>query len=162
PGMGGMQLLERIRRRPEYKTLPIVVATSLANQATVRQAVALHCKHFIVKPFTVQLLIHTVREALRLRGAVLEDKTRVLSRLGIDAHTVQVEVDVATGIPHTQTVGLPDSSVRESKDRVRSALRNAGFEIPPRRITVNLAPAHLRKEGAAYDLPIALALLAAT
>src|SRR4051812_3942687 len=82
PGMGGMQLLERIRRRPEYKTLPIVVATSLANQATVRQAVALHCKHFIVKPFTVQLLIHTVREALRLRGAVLEDKTRVLSRLG--------------------------------------------------------------------------------
>jgi magnesium chelatase family protein len=82
--------------------------------------------------------------------------------VGIDAHTVQVEVDLATGIPHTQTVGLPDSTVRESKDRVRSALRNAGFEIPPRRITVNLAPAHLRKEGAAYDLPIALAVLAAT
>jgi magnesium chelatase family protein len=82
--------------------------------------------------------------------------------VGIDAQPVQVEVDLATGIPHTQTVGLPDSSVRESKDRVRSALRNAGFEIPPRRITVNLAPAHLRKEGAAYDLPIALALLAAT
>ena len=82
--------------------------------------------------------------------------------VGIDAHPVQVEVDLATGIPHTQTVGLPDSSVRESKDRVRSALRNAGFEIPPRRITINLAPAHLRKEGAAYDLPIALALLAAT
>ncbi len=81
---------------------------------------------------------------------------------GIDAHPVQVEVDLATGIPHTQTVGLPDSSVRESKDRVRSALRNAGFEIPPRRITVNLAPAHLRKEGAAYDLPIAVALLAAS
>jgi magnesium chelatase family protein len=82
--------------------------------------------------------------------------------VGIDAHTVQVEVDLATGIPHTQTVGLPDSTVRESKDRVRSALRNAGFEIPPRRITVNLAPAHLRKEGAAYDLPIAVALVAAT
>ncbi len=82
--------------------------------------------------------------------------------VGIDAHPVHVEVDLATGIPHTQTVGLPDSSVRESKDRVRTALRNAGFDIPPRRITVNLAPAHLRKEGAAYDLPIALALLAAT
>ena len=82
--------------------------------------------------------------------------------VGIDAHPVQVEVDLATGIPHTQTVGLPDHSVRESKDRVRSALRNSGFEIPPRRITVNLAPAHLRKEGAAYDLPIALALLAAS
>lgn len=82
--------------------------------------------------------------------------------VGIEAHAVQVEVDLATGIPHTQTVGLPDSSVRESKDRVRAALRNAGFEIPPRRITVNLAPAHIRKEGGAYDLPIALALLAAT
>src|SRR5436190_3028189 len=82
--------------------------------------------------------------------------------VGIDAYPVHVEVDLATGIPHTQTVGLPDSSVRESKDRVRSALRNAGFEIPARRITVNLAPAHLRKEGAGYDLPIALALLAAT
>jgi magnesium chelatase family protein len=82
--------------------------------------------------------------------------------VGIEAHPVHVEVDLATGIPHTQTVGLPDSSVRESKDRVRSALRNAGFEIPPRRITVNLAPGHLRKEGAAYDLPIALALLAAS
>lgn len=82
--------------------------------------------------------------------------------VGIDAYPVHVEVDLATGIPHTQTVGLPDSSVRESKDRVRAALRNAGFEIPPRRITVNLAPGHLRKEGAAYDLPIALALLAAT
>ncbi len=82
--------------------------------------------------------------------------------LGIEAHPVQVEVDIASGLPHTATVGLPDHVVRESKDRVRSALRNSGFDIPPRRITVNLAPAHLRKEGAAYDLPIALAMLAAT
>lgn len=82
--------------------------------------------------------------------------------VGIDAHPVLVEVDLATGIPHTRTIGLPDSSVRESKDRVRAALRNAGFEIPPRRVTVNLAPAHLRKQGAAYDLPIALATLAAS
>ena len=332
PNVGGLEMLERIRQRPEWKTLPVVVATSLANQATVRQAVSLHCKHFIVKPFTVQLLLQTVREAIGQRGVVLQDKTRVArpprprrrrattssrvtfatfvhervggapralrarasaepsstspcaatcsrsrraprssapsgspicsrasgcrtarcrprrsaaptrrsspscsswrgalpqppkkrerlvddnpldgrrtattatrtaaprrattgvvarrallvalrrggrrrgsprmlatvvtcALVGIDAHPVQVEVDLATGIPHTQTVGLPDSSVRESKDRVRSALRNAGFEIPPRRITVNLAPAHLRKEGAAYDLPIALALLAAT
>jgi len=82
--------------------------------------------------------------------------------VGIEAHPVQVEVDLTTGIPHTQTVGLPDHAVRESKERVRAALRNSGFDIPPRRITVNLAPAHLRKEGAAYDLPIALATLAAT
>jgi magnesium chelatase family protein len=82
--------------------------------------------------------------------------------VGIDAHPVLVEVDLATGIPQTQTIGLPDSTVRESKDRVRAALRNAGFEIPPRRVTVNLSPAHLRKQGAAYDLPIALAMLAAS
>src|SRR4029077_3998789 len=81
--------------------------------------------------------------------------------VGIEAHPVQVEVDLTAGLPHTATVGLPDHVVRESKDRVRSALRNSGFDIPPRRITVNLAPAHLRKEGAAYDLPIALGILAA-
>ncbi len=75
---------------------------------------------------------------------------------------MQVEVDLAAGLPHTATVGLPDHVVRESKDRVRSALRNSGFDIPPRRITVSLAPAHLRKEGAAYDLPIAVGILAAT
>jgi CheY-like chemotaxis protein len=85
PGLDGMQLLQRIRQRPEYKTLPVVVATSLANQATVRQAVALQCKHFIVKPFTVRLLVQTVREALSQRAAVLEEKSRVLARLGIDA-----------------------------------------------------------------------------
>src|SRR5690349_1041340 len=61
PNVDGLQMLERIRQRPEWKTLPVVVATSLANQATVRQAVSLHCKQFIVKPFTVQLLLQTVR-----------------------------------------------------------------------------------------------------
>jgi len=64
-------------------------------------------------------------------------------------------------LPHTTTVGLPDGAVREASDRIRAALRNAGFEYPPRRVTVNLAPAGVRKEGPAYDLPIALGLLAA-
>jgi len=82
--------------------------------------------------------------------------------VGIDAALVHVEVDIAAGIPQTATIGLPDHVVRESKDRVKSALRNSGFEIPPRRITVNLAPANLRKEGAGFDLPIAVAILAAT
>ncbi len=82
--------------------------------------------------------------------------------LGIDAHWVQVEVDVAAGLPQTSTVGLPDHAVRESKDRVRAALRNSGYVLPPKRITINLAPAHLRKQGSAYDLPIAVAILAAT
>ncbi|MBS1817755.1 MAG: YifB family Mg chelatase-like AAA ATPase [Acidobacteria bacterium] len=81
---------------------------------------------------------------------------------GVDACPVQVEVDVSFGIPIFTMVGLPDASVRESRDRVRSAIRNSGFEFPPHRITVNLAPADVRKAGAAFDLPIALGILAAT
>ncbi len=81
---------------------------------------------------------------------------------GIEAATVSVEVDVTPGLPSFTTVGLPDSTVRESRDRVRAAIRNAGLEFPIERITVNLAPAELRKEGAAFDLPVALGILAAT
>lgn len=84
PNMGGLEMLAHVRQRPEYKTLPVIVATSLANQATVRQAAALHCKYFIVKPFTVHLLLQTVHEAIGQRGVVLQDKTRVLGRIGID------------------------------------------------------------------------------
>jgi magnesium chelatase family protein len=81
---------------------------------------------------------------------------------GVQARLVHVEVDVASGLPAFATVGLPDSAVRESRDRVRSAVKNSGFDFPSDRITVNLAPADVRKEGAAFDLPIALGLLAAT
>lgn len=89
---------------------------------------------------------------------------RVLSAClaGIEAAVVRVEVDVSHGLPTFATVGLPDAAVRESRDRVRTAIRNSGFEFPVERITVNLAPADLRKEGASFDLPIALGLLAAT
>ena len=80
---------------------------------------------------------------------------------GIDALVVDVEVDVAPGLPQTTTVGLPDGAVREGRDRIRAALRNSGFDYPQKRITVNLAPAGVRKEGAAFDLAVALALLAA-
>jgi magnesium chelatase family protein len=82
--------------------------------------------------------------------------------LGIDAYVVEVEVDLAPGLPSFATVGLPDVAVREAKDRVKAALTNTGFEFPARRITVNLAPADVRKEGAAFDLPIAIGILAAS
>jgi magnesium chelatase family protein len=81
---------------------------------------------------------------------------------GVDACAVHVEVDVGYGFPSFTMVGLPDTSVRESRDRVRSAIRNSGFEFPPHRVTVNLAPADVRKAGASFDLPIALGILAAT
>jgi magnesium chelatase family protein len=79
---------------------------------------------------------------------------------GIEAYPVQVEVDVSFGLPHFSMVGLPDATVRESRDRVRAAIRNSSFEFPPHRITVNLAPADVRKAGSSFDLPIALGLLA--
>ena len=79
---------------------------------------------------------------------------------GVDAYPVQIEVDVSFGLPHFTMVGLPDATVRESRDRVRSAIRNSGFEFPHHRITVNLAPADVRKAGSSFDLPIALGLLA--
>lgn len=82
--------------------------------------------------------------------------------IGVEAYIVQVEVDVSFGLPAFTMVGLPDASVRESRDRVRTAIRNSGFEFPPHRITVNLAPADVRKAGSSFDLPIALAVLAAS
>ncbi|MDY6853765.1 MAG: YifB family Mg chelatase-like AAA ATPase [Thermodesulfobacteriota bacterium] len=82
--------------------------------------------------------------------------------LGVNAYKVEVEVDIALGLPSFSTVGLPEGAVRESKERVRSAVKNSGFEFPSKKITVNLAPADIKKEGAAFDLPIAIGILAAT
>ena len=82
--------------------------------------------------------------------------------LGIDAYDVTVEVDVALGMPNWFIVGLPVGAVKESRERVGAALVNSGYTVPPRRITVNLAPADQRKEGTAFDLPVALGLLVGT
>jgi magnesium chelatase family protein len=81
--------------------------------------------------------------------------------LGVDAYPIDVEVDLSNGLPTFTTVGLPDAAIRESRDRVKAAMVNSGFAFPLKRITVNLAPAHLRKEGTAFDLPIALGILQA-
>ena len=83
------------------------------------------------------------------------------ARLGMDAPLVTVEVHLSNGLPSLSIVGLPETAVKESKDRVRSAIINSHFEFPARRITVNLAPADLPKEGGRFDLPIALGILAA-
>src|SRR5262245_24790829 len=87
---------------------------------------------------------------------------RTAAVFGVEACPVHVEVDVSFGLPSFTMVGLPDSSVRESRERVRLAIRNSGFEYPPHKITVNLSPADVRKAGAAFDLPIALGILAAS
>jgi len=82
--------------------------------------------------------------------------------LGIDAYIVRVEVDISSSVPMFTIVGLPDAAVQESRERVRSAIKNTGLEFPLRRITINLAPADIKKQGPAFDLPIAVGLLAAT
>ncbi|HKL24837.1 MAG TPA: YifB family Mg chelatase-like AAA ATPase [Desulfuromonadales bacterium] len=89
---------------------------------------------------------------------------RILSGalIGIDAYPVEVEVDIAQGLPQFATVGLPEGAVKESKDRVKSAIKNSSYDFPNRRITINLAPADTRKEGTSFDLPMAVGLLTAT
>ncbi len=82
--------------------------------------------------------------------------------LGVDAYVVEVEVDISYGLPYFTIVGLPEVSVKESKERVKSAICNSGYTFPDDRITVNLAPAHIKKEGTGFDLPIAVGILAAT
>jgi magnesium chelatase family protein len=88
-------------------------------------------------------------------------RVRSAAVFGIDAAPVSIEVDVSFGLPGFTVVGLPDASVRESRDRIRSAIRNSGLDFPPHRIVVNLAPADVRKAGTSFDLPIALGVLAA-
>ena len=95
-----------------------------------------------------------------MRGVLA--RVRSAAVFGIDATPVTIEVDIAFGLPGLTIVGLPDTSVRESRDRIRSAVRNSGFDFPVRRVTVNLAPADVRKAGASFDLPIAVGLLAAS
>ena len=84
---------------------------------------------------------------------------RSLGLTGIEGYEVRVECDLSNGMPRFDMVGLPDSAVKEARERVRSAIRNSGFCFPSCRITVNLAPARLRKEGTLYDLPILLGIL---
>ena len=81
--------------------------------------------------------------------------------LGLDAHLIEVEVDIGGGLPQFSIVGLPDATVRESRDRIRAALKNTGFALPPKKITVNLAPAGLKKEGAGLELSMAVGMLVA-
>ena len=89
-------------------------------------------------------------------------RIRSAAVLGIDAYPVDVEVDITNGLPSFSTVGLPQGAVKEGRERVSAALANAGFSFPLRRITVNLAPADIRKDGSAFDLPIALGILVAS
>ena len=86
-------------------------------------------------------------------------KVNTCAVIGLEGAVVEVEADISQGLPAFTVVGLPDTAVQEARERVRAAIRNSGCDFPMRRITVNLAPADLKKEGPAYDLPIAVGVL---
>ena len=87
---------------------------------------------------------------------------KTMSLHGLDGYLINVEVDISSGMPSWDIVGLPDTSVKESKERVRTAIKNSGIEFPSRKIIVNLSPASQKKEGSIFDLPIAIGILLAT
>ena len=89
-------------------------------------------------------------------------KVNSVAIVGLDCAPVEVEVDILGGMPNVTTVGLPDAAVKESKERVRSAIKNSGLDFPRGRLTINLAPADIKKEGPAYDLPIAVGIFLAS
>jgi magnesium chelatase family protein len=96
------------------------------------------------------------------RGFVMLSKINTVTLLGIEGSVITVETDVSGGIASFFMVGLPDVAVREAKERVGAAVKNAGYTFPQTRVTVNLAPANVRKEGTAFDLPLALSILRAS
>ena len=85
--------------------------------------------------------------------------TKSMSLVGLNGFLISVQVDVSGGLPSWELVGLPDTSIRESKERVKTAIKNSGFELDSRKIVINLAPADIKKEGSFYDLPIAIGIL---
>ncbi len=89
-------------------------------------------------------------------------KIKSMGLFGIDSYLIEVEADISTGLPGFDIVGLPDAAVKESRDRVRAAIKNSGYKFPLGKVTINLAPAHVKKEGSIYDLPIMMAILKAS
>ncbi|NLY43393.1 MAG: ATP-binding protein [Clostridiaceae bacterium] len=89
-------------------------------------------------------------------------KVKSCGLMGVDGYIVDVEVDISSGLPSFDIVGLPDAAVRESKERVRAAIKNCNLRFPVKRVTINLAPAHIKKEGPSFDLPITIATLIAS
>lgn len=89
-------------------------------------------------------------------------KVLTYTLIGIEAHLIEVEADISHGIPAFNIVGLPENTIKESKERIRSAIKNSKLPFPEHRITINLAPADIKKEGTSFDLPIAIALISSS
>jgi len=110
----------------------------------------------------IKITTHLVHSKYKKVGVLLLTKIFSAATYGVESFLVEVEIDIRPGLPIFNIVGLPDTAVQESRERVRSAIKNSEFEFPRKRITVNLAPADIKKEGPIFDLPIALGILAAS
>ena len=119
---------------------------------------ALMSNHEILEFFKALI----IKRLLKEKNIIMLSKVLSSAVYGIDAYIVEVEVDITQGLPSFSTVGLPDGAVKESKERVKASIKNSGYHFPTDRITVNLAPADIKKEGSAFDLPIAIGILSAT
>src|SRR5205814_262013 len=144
---GGVRVLSAPRALPDHRALP-----DLIHRAAVAPRGA----------SVLSAMVRCAARSVRDVPSGMLASIRSAAVLGIDAYDVLVEVYVAQGLPIWTIVGLPVGAVKESRERVSAALTNSGFNVPVRRVTVNLAPANIRKDGTAFDLPIALAFLVAT
>lgn len=133
------------------------------------QSIWILCGDLTKKQITFNMLCKKIIIYGKIKGKIVKLRclnmvvhTNSMGFMGLDTFVVQAEADVSSGMPSFDIVGLPDASVKESRDRVRAAMRNCDFEFPLGKITINLAPAHIRKEGPVYDLPILAALLQST
>jgi magnesium chelatase family protein len=105
--------------------------------------------------FEIKMVLYVVEES------PMFVKVISMSVIGMESYPVFVEVDTSQGLPQFATVGLPDASVKESRDRIKAAIKNSGYRFPRSHVTINLAPADIKKEGTGFDLPIAVGILAA-
>ena len=116
-------------------------------------------KKIYLKQFFIQIKINSKIKPKKKEGNMLSI-VKSMSLTGLDGYLVSVQVDISSGMPGFEIVGLPDTSIKEAKERVKTAIRNSGYELQSRKILVNLAPADTKKEGSFFDLPIAVGILA--
>src|SRR5579875_1900040 len=135
----------------------------MGNQSDIAQAERLYWVSILSSiPLAIFIFSDVAARHAAGKRRFMLGKAQTCAIVGLDGALVEVEVDIGHGLPSFTIVGLPDAAVQESKERVRAALKNSGAIFPMKRLTVNLAPADLRKEGPAYDLPIAVAILLAS
>src|SRR5690349_15393132 len=162
PGIGPTSGVSAIRTKPsptrDWRTSAVSVQPFLGRWPFIA---FIWVRNSNLQRWPLDFAPATLQNGLRYGGCPMVAHVATVAFLGLEARGVEVQVQIASGLPKFLVVGLPDKAVGESRERVHAALAAIGLALPPKRITVNLSPADLPKEGSHYDLPIALGLLAA-